>query len=59
MFVVVGARDFSPEITMLPIGPEVPCSDRVPHKFQFIGQIGASSKMLLMFLLLTKSLGHV
>ena len=30
MFVVVGARDFSPEITVLPIGTEVPCSDRVP-----------------------------
>ena len=29
MFVVVGARDFSPEITVLPIGTEVPCSDRV------------------------------
>ena len=29
-FVVVGARDFSPEITVLPIGTEVPCSDRVP-----------------------------
>ena len=29
MFVVVGARDFSPEITELPIGTEVPCSDRV------------------------------
>jgi len=31
MFVVVGARDFSPEITVLPIGTKVPCSDRVPH----------------------------
>ena len=30
MFVVVGARDFSPEITVLPIGTEVPCSDRGP-----------------------------
>ena len=30
MFVVVGARDFSSEITVLPIGTEVPCSDRVP-----------------------------
>ena len=30
IFVVVGARDFSPEITVLPIGTEVPCSDRVP-----------------------------
>ena len=30
MFVVVGARDFSPEITVLPIGTEVPCFDRVP-----------------------------
>ena len=30
MFVVVGARDFSPEITVLPIGTEVPCPDRVP-----------------------------
>ena len=30
MFVVVGARDFSPEITVLPIGTEVPCSDSVP-----------------------------
>ena len=30
MFVVVGARDFSPEITVFPIGTEVPCSDRVP-----------------------------
>ena len=30
MFGVVGARDFSPEITVLPIGTEVPCSDRVP-----------------------------
>ena len=29
------------------------------EKHQFIEQIGASSKMLLMFLLLTKSLGHV
>ena len=29
MFVVVGARDFSPEITVLPIGTDVPCSDRV------------------------------
>ena len=27
--------------------------------FQFVGLIGVSSKMLLMFLLLTKSLGHV
>ena len=32
MFVVVGARDFSPEITVLPIGTEVPCSDRVPQQ---------------------------
>ena len=32
MFVVVGARDFSPEITVLPIGTEVPCSDRVPPR---------------------------
>ena len=31
---------------------------RARAKFQFVGQIGASSKMLLMFLLLTKSLGH-
>ncbi|MBQ6941357.1 MAG: hypothetical protein IJN23_02200, partial [Akkermansia sp.] len=29
-----------------------------PDKFQFVGRIGASSKMLLMFLLLTKSSGH-
>ena len=28
-------------------------------KFQFVEQIGASSKMSLMFLLLTKSLGHL
>ena len=28
MFVVVGARDFSPEITVLPIGTEVPCFDK-------------------------------
>ena len=27
--------------------------------FQFVEQIGASPKMLLMFLLLAKSLGHV
>ncbi len=32
MFVVVGARDFRPEITVLPIGTEVPCSDRVPRQ---------------------------
>ena len=32
---------------------------RARAKFPFVGQIGASSKMLLMFLLLTKSLGHV
>ncbi len=31
----------------------------LPGKFQFVEQIGASSKMLLMFLSLTKSLGHV
>jgi len=35
MFVVVGARDFSPEITVLPIGTEVPCSDRVPPQILF------------------------
>ena len=29
MFVAIGARDFSPEITVLPIGTEVPCSDKV------------------------------
>ena len=37
MFVVVGARDFSPEITVLPIGTEVPCSEEFPHKFPFVG----------------------
>jgi len=30
MFVVAGARDFSPEITVLPIGTEVPCPDIRP-----------------------------
>ena len=30
MFVAIGARDFSPEITVLPIGTEVPCSDNAP-----------------------------
>ena len=29
MFVVVGARDFSPEITVHIIGTEVPCPDKV------------------------------
>ena len=29
MFVAIGARDFSPEITVLPIGTEVPCPDKV------------------------------
>ena len=30
MFVVIGARDFSPEITVHLIGTEVPCFDKVP-----------------------------
>ena len=34
-------------------------TDNVPRQSQFVGQIGASSKMLMMFLKLTKSLGHV
>ena len=39
MFFVVGARDFCPEIMVLPIGTEVPCSANVPlHKFRTIGQ---------------------
>jgi len=29
----VGARDFSPEITVLPIGTEVPCPDNDKHQF--------------------------
>jgi len=48
MFVVVGARDFSPDWKHRYFGTEVPCSDNA--KFQFVEQIGASSKMLLMFL---------
>ena len=30
MFIVIGARDFSPEITVHLIGTKVPCSDKVP-----------------------------
>ena len=49
MFVVVGARDFSPEITVLPIGTSVSeltlyavtgksrAPTEFPHKFRFIG----------------------
>ena len=29
MFVAIGARDFSPEITVHIIGTEVPCPDKV------------------------------
>ena len=36
-----------------------PTARKLIAKFQFVEQIGASSKMLLMFLLLTKSLGHM
>ena len=36
-----------------------PTARKLIAKFQFVEQIGASSKMLLMFLYLTKSLGHV
>jgi len=36
-----------------------PTARKLPVKFQFVGQIGASSKMLLIFLFSTKSLGHV
>ena len=30
MFIVIGARDFSPEITVHLIGTKVPCFDKVP-----------------------------
>ena len=37
MFVVIGARDFSPEITVHLIGTKVPCFDKVPPpQIQFI-----------------------
>ena len=35
-FGVVGARDFSPEITVHITGTEVPCFGKFPAKFQFI-----------------------
>ena len=60
MFVVIGARDFSPEITVHLIGTKVPCFDKVPPlKFQFIAQWGGLLSKLLIFLLLTKSLEHM
>ena len=45
MFVVIGARDFSPEITVHLIGTEVPCFEKfLPRKFQFIAQEGGFYK---------------
>ena len=35
-FDVVGARDFSPEITVHITGTEVPCFEKFPDKFQFV-----------------------
>ena len=47
------------ELTAPPVGGAQNSARLRLAKFQFVEQIGASSKMALMFLLLTKSLGHV
>ena len=59
MFVVIGARDFSPEITVHLIGTKVPCFDKVPPpQIPICRDEGGFFQNVAVSLLFTKSLRH-
>ena len=50
MFVAIGARDFSPEITVLPIGTEVPCSDNGSPQISIYQEVRVANLRILFLL---------